>query len=301
MKLFEISGLSAVLSLTTVTLAKQQTHPLLAPREYLSDVSTTCAKLISSLKLPKTTVYTSTYLPANTNISLPSDASTATCAYGSILAPVDLCRVSMNVATSSKSAIYMEAWLPTNWTGRFLSTGNGGLAGCLQYGDFSYAASLGFATVGANGGKNGTSGEPFFNNSNTVTDFASRSVHTGVVIGKQITAGKLLAPFRITSLDYVLANSLKSVLWPRAQEILLFRLLNWRPTRLQICSILSRRLRRYCHWCSRSRLPAAYQLVCNFLYLFWRREFKFFHPTRRSLGSYSPRNSRSVRQYRWCS
>lgn len=147
------------LCLAAASKADHQLHPLLTTRTKLTDASTTCANLASSLKLPQTTIFTSTYLAANTNITLPSDASTATCAYGSILTPVDLCRVSMNVATSNRSGIYMEAWLPTNWTGRFLSTGNGGLAGCLQYTDFSYAAGLGFATVGANGGKNGTGGE----------------------------------------------------------------------------------------------------------------------------------------------
>ena len=63
--------------------------------------------------------------------------------------------------------ITLEAWLPTNWTGRFLSTGNGGVSGCIQceltcefvFGnnadedideDMAYTAGLGFATVGEN-------------------------------------------------------------------------------------------------------------------------------------------------------
>lgn len=48
----------------------------------------------------------------------------------STASPVEFCRVSLNVTTSSTSQIYMEAWLPGNYTGRFLSTGNGGLGGC---------------------------------------------------------------------------------------------------------------------------------------------------------------------------
>jgi hypothetical protein len=35
----------------------------------------------------------------------------------------------------------MEAWLPRNWTGRFLSVGNGGLGGCQLYAAISTAAS----------------------------------------------------------------------------------------------------------------------------------------------------------------
>jgi feruloyl esterase len=49
----------------------------------------------------------------------------------------------------------MEVWLPQNWTGRFLSTGNGGLGGCIQYEDLDYATSLGFASVGTNNGRQG--------------------------------------------------------------------------------------------------------------------------------------------------
>lgn len=93
----------------------------------------------------------------------------------------------MYVATSSVSGITLEAWLPSAWNGRFLSTGNGGLAGCIQYNDIAYATSYNFATVGANNGHNGTSGKPFLNAPEVVEDFAYRSVHTGVVIGKQLT------------------------------------------------------------------------------------------------------------------
>ena len=41
-----------------------------------------------------------------------------------------ICRIALYVATSTTSGISMEAWLPRNWAGRFLGTGNGSLAGC---------------------------------------------------------------------------------------------------------------------------------------------------------------------------
>ena len=41
--------------------------------------------------------------------------------------------------------------------------------------------------MGANNGHNGTSGLAFYNNTEVVRDFVERSMHTGVVIGKQIT------------------------------------------------------------------------------------------------------------------
>lgn len=57
----------------------------------------------------------------------------------------------------------------------------------IQYYDLDYGSSLGFATVGANNGHNGTSGKPFFHHPEVLKDFAYRSVHTGVVIGKELT------------------------------------------------------------------------------------------------------------------
>lgn len=98
-----------------------------------------------------------------------------------------ICRIGMNVTTSNASNIFLEAWLPIEWNGRFLSTGNGGLAGCIQYQDIAYANSYQFAAVGANNGHNGTSGRPFLDSPEIVEDFAYRSVHTGVVVGKRIT------------------------------------------------------------------------------------------------------------------
>lgn len=95
--------------------------------------------------------------------------------------------MAVKITTSARSQLTLETWLPTNWSGRFLSTGNGGVSGCIQYEDIAYASLHGFATVGANNGHNGTSGLPFYNNTEVVADFAYRSVHMGVVVGKQIS------------------------------------------------------------------------------------------------------------------
>jgi feruloyl esterase len=57
----------------------------------------------------------------------------------------------------------------------------------IQYYDLAYTASLGFATVGANNGHNGTSGEAFYKNPDVVEDFAWRSLYTGVDVGKKLT------------------------------------------------------------------------------------------------------------------
>jgi feruloyl esterase len=144
-----------------------------------------CVNFAQELKVPNATVWFTEFVAAGTNLSLPQN--NVTCAQNSQVVKTDTCRVALYVATSNRSGISMEAWLPRNWTGRFLSTGNGGIAGCIQYADVAYAAGLGFATVGANNGHNGTGGGAFLNNPDVVTDFGWRSVHTNTVVGKQIT------------------------------------------------------------------------------------------------------------------
>ena len=146
-----------------------------------------CTSIAETFQHPNTVVNFANYISAGTNISLDQSGALATCGQPAQVVPVDLCRVAMLVHTSDRSNITLEAWLPTNWTGRFLSTGNGGLSGCIQYESIAYGTEFGFATVGANNGHNGTSGEPFYQNPDVVEDFAYRSVHAGVVVGKAVT------------------------------------------------------------------------------------------------------------------
>jgi feruloyl esterase len=157
-------------------------------QQIISDPQAACQSLGSSFNAPHVTVNLAEFVPAGTNLTLPEQGTgAASCGNTAQLVPVDLCRIAANVATSNRSEITLEAWLPSNWTGRFLSIGNGGLSGCIQYADLAYTASYGFASVGANNGHNGTSGAPFLDNEDIVADFAYRSVHTGVLVGKQMT------------------------------------------------------------------------------------------------------------------
>lgn len=156
-------------------------------QQIVSDPTSACQSIGSSFKEQDVTVNFAEYVPAGTNLTFEQDDNLASCGIPSQVVPVDLCRVAMLVKTSDISNITLEAWLPTNWTGRFLSTGNGGVSGCIQYEDLAYTASFGFATVGANNGHNGTSGNAFYKNSEIVADFAYRSLHTGVVVGKELT------------------------------------------------------------------------------------------------------------------
>lgn len=132
-----------------------------------------CASIASKLEVENATVYFSQFVPAGTNLSLPEN--NVTCGQSFQVVPADICRVALYVATSNRSGINMETWLPSNWTGRFLSSGNGGLNGCVSYADLAYGASLGFSSAGGNNGHNGTSGGAFYNNADVVADFAYRA------------------------------------------------------------------------------------------------------------------------------
>ncbi|KAK2754285.1 Tannase and feruloyl esterase [Arachnomyces sp. PD_36] len=147
-----------------------------------------CSALASQIsdEIPNAQVNIAEFIEAGTNLTLDQDPS----CYGGVpsqIVSAGMCRVALDVKTSNSSGIVLEAWLPQNYTGRFLSVGNGGLGGCIQYPDIEYGVSLGFATVGANNGHAGMSGKPFYKNPEVLEDFAYRSIHTGVVVGKQIT------------------------------------------------------------------------------------------------------------------
>lgn len=91
----------------------------------------------------------------------------------------------MRHQTGPSSGFEMEAWLPQNWTGRFLTVGNGGLGGCIAASDMTYGAARGFAVVATDNGHAGNTGVPFLNNPGVVEDFAYRAIHNATQLGKQ--------------------------------------------------------------------------------------------------------------------
>ncbi|KAF2187891.1 tannase and feruloyl esterase [Zopfia rhizophila CBS 207.26] len=167
--------------------------PYLAPGALVLGVSANpnttfqrkCASLAGLLDIPPAEVLSSQFIASGTTLQFPG--SDPSCSRPSQEVSVNLCRVTLSVTTSNRSSVSMEAWLPENWSGRFLSTGNGGLGGCIQYEDMQYSASLGFSTVGTNNGHNGMGGESFLNNPDVIEDFAYRALHTGVRVDKQIS------------------------------------------------------------------------------------------------------------------
>ncbi|KAL4978790.1 putative feruloyl esterase B-2 [Aspergillus desertorum] len=140
-----------------------------------------CETFAHKIDIPNVRVNIASYIPRSTNLTLDNVPA---CDQSQVVSS-DICRVAMAVTTSDASEITLEAWFLRAYAGRFLSTGNGGLG--IQYSDLDYASRLGFATVGANNGHNGTSGEPFYEAPEVLEDFVYRSVHTAIVVGKQLT------------------------------------------------------------------------------------------------------------------
>ncbi|KAF2743475.1 tannase and feruloyl esterase [Sporormia fimetaria CBS 119925] len=129
---------------------------------------------------PNATLINAEFLPANSTLPPPPNLH-PTCLADQLSIPltVPMCRLSLHIPTSPSSAVNMEIWLPPpeTWTKRFLSTGNGGLGGCIQYPDLLHGASLGFATAGHDNG----------HNPEVLRDFVDRSVVVSTEAGVEIT------------------------------------------------------------------------------------------------------------------
>ena len=93
------------------------------------DFETACSALVSnnssSFSSLNTTIFNATwYDGATENVEVLGVCQ----ATANISVP--LCRVQFYANTSDVSAITAEMWLPSNYSGRLLGLGNGGLGGC---------------------------------------------------------------------------------------------------------------------------------------------------------------------------
>ena len=92
------------------------------------DFASDCSAFIDKISLDNVTVTSTEFVAAGTNLTVYVPASCGSASHQVV--STDLCRATMNVTTSERSGIRLEAWFPQNYTGRFLSTGNGGIGGC---------------------------------------------------------------------------------------------------------------------------------------------------------------------------
>ncbi|KAH7038404.1 Tannase/feruloyl esterase [Microdochium trichocladiopsis] len=140
-----------------------------------------------SYVFPNATLVSVDALPSGSVIQLPYGPDLCANAGVTATATSDLCRVVVNITDTPGSSIRIDAWLPADWNGRFLATGNGGIGGCIDYSGLQTGAQLGFATLGTNAGHDGEVGFDFFlNQPAVINDFGYRAIHVEAEFGKQL-------------------------------------------------------------------------------------------------------------------
>lgn len=143
-----------------------------------------CRALAKRVDLDNTTLVLVEHRLAGSNISLPGTIASCNNNFSKI--PTNLCRIVFDTASSASSSVHIEAWLPDDWNGRLTTTGGGGLGGCIDYETMRNVASLGFASVGMNGGHNGSEYDQFLNKPEVIKDFGFRAMHVQAVVAKDL-------------------------------------------------------------------------------------------------------------------
>ncbi|KAI9735738.1 MAG: hypothetical protein M1818_006346 [Claussenomyces sp. TS43310] len=145
-----------------------------------------CLAFAPEKLIHNSTLWALEYVTNGTTLEFPDNV--ASCARPSQLIATKLCRIALSIPTSRRSSITFELWLPEQWdSARYLSTGNGGIDGCVKYEDLAYTTANGFAAMGTNNGHNGTTASTLYNNPDIVEDFSYRALHTGTTAGKLLT------------------------------------------------------------------------------------------------------------------
>lgn len=100
------------------------------------------------------------------------------------------CALTVNVTTSNSSSFRFGIFLPTQtWNGRFLTVGNGGFAGGINWLDMGAGIRYGFAVVSTDTGHNSSTADGTWalNAPEKRKDFGYRAIHGSTVLGKALT------------------------------------------------------------------------------------------------------------------
>jgi feruloyl esterase len=95
------------------------------------------------------------------------------------------CRVTAVSKPGPRSNIRIEIWLPTDWNGRLLASGNSGLQGAISYAGLAAAVRSGYAGVGSNAGIEGDAEEfARITSKGVLADWGNRSIHEMILAAK---------------------------------------------------------------------------------------------------------------------
>jgi feruloyl esterase len=101
------------------------------------------------------------------------------------------CRVVGSIHPTDDSDIRFELWLPTeNWNGRFMQTGNGGVAGSVVHSSLADPLLRGYAVANTDTGHTSDGNDIWgwaVEHPEKLTDYAWRAVHELTMTGKAIT------------------------------------------------------------------------------------------------------------------
>ena len=136
----------------------------------------TCESL-ANLHLQDTTIKSAATVPAGTAATQPPAPAMDTTA----------CRVTGSIKPTSDSDIRFEVWMPaTGWNRKFLSAGEGGYAGAINYGGIKDALKRGYAGGSTDTGHVGGTADFAPGHPEKVTDFGWRGKHLQAARSKDI-------------------------------------------------------------------------------------------------------------------
>jgi feruloyl esterase len=142
----------------------------------------TCGSL-TSLALPDTAVTAAQSVAAGTYTAPDGEVFTNLPAF---------CRIAVTLTPTSDSNINIEVWMPySGWNGRYLGTGNGGIAGLIVYGTLATFLPLNYAVANTDMGTSPAATDPLGGRVLTghpekQIDYATRSTNLMSVRSKQI-------------------------------------------------------------------------------------------------------------------
>ena len=95
------------------------------------------------------------------------------------------CRVKATIRPTSESDIKVELWMPKAWNGKFLGTGNGGMAGTIDYEALANGVRRGYAVANTDLGTSGGIAS-MVGRVEKIVDFGNRATHLMTTVSKDV-------------------------------------------------------------------------------------------------------------------
>ena len=96
------------------------------------------------------------------------------------------CRVAATIKPSAESNIKVELWMPANWNGKFLGTGNGGAGGAIRYNDLANGLRRGYAVANTDLGTSPDGVGSVVGKMEKIVDYGHRSTHLMTTVSKDV-------------------------------------------------------------------------------------------------------------------